>query len=72
VVTDGAGREELLTAARRAYAPARLIAGPWAAASVLEGKTPAGAQARAFVCKGTVCSAPLTEADALRDLLIHR
>jgi uncharacterized protein YyaL (SSP411 family) len=70
VVTDGAGRDELLTAARRVYAPSRLLAGPWAAASVLDGKTPAaGGKARAFVCKGPVCSPPVDAPGALRDLL---
>jgi uncharacterized protein YyaL (SSP411 family) len=69
VVSEGEGRDALLQAARRAYAPARLIAGPWAAASVLEGKTAKGGKARAFVCKGTVCSAPVSEPRALRELL---
>jgi uncharacterized protein YyaL (SSP411 family) len=70
VVTDGPGREELLAAARRTYAPTLCVAGPWAAASVLEGKTPApGGAARAFVCTGPVCSAPVTEPAALRALL---
>ena len=72
VVSDGAGREALLDAARRAYAPTRLIAGDWAAASVREGKTAKDGTARAFVCKGPVCSAPVTEAAALRDLLGER
>src|SRR5262249_43550495 len=31
VVTEGTGRDELLAAARRAYAPTLCIAGPWAA-----------------------------------------
>ncbi len=69
VITDGAGREELLAAARTPYAPARLIVGPWAAASVLEGKTAAGGKARAFVCRGPVCSAPVSAPADLRDLL---
>ncbi|HUQ01281.1 MAG TPA: thioredoxin domain-containing protein, partial [Kofleriaceae bacterium] len=70
VVTDGAERDVLLTAARRAYAPSRMIAGPWASASVLEGKTPAtGGKARAFVCKGPTCSPPVEDAGALRQLL---
>ncbi|MBZ0233747.1 MAG: hypothetical protein K8M05_15575, partial [Deltaproteobacteria bacterium] len=61
---------ELLAAARRVYAPSRMIAGPWAAPSVLEGKAPAaGGQARAFVCKGPTCSPPVDAPGALRDLL---
>jgi uncharacterized protein YyaL (SSP411 family) len=70
VVTEGAGRDALLTAARRAYAPTLCIAGPWASASVLEGKTPAPeGLARAFVCTGPTCSAPVTEPAALDSLL---
>ncbi|HEX4418100.1 MAG TPA: thioredoxin domain-containing protein [Kofleriaceae bacterium] len=69
VVTEGAGRDELLTAARRTYAPALCIAGPWASASILEGKTPDGATARAFVCTGPTCSPPVREPGALSALL---
>jgi uncharacterized protein YyaL (SSP411 family) len=70
VVTEGAGREALIAAARRTYAPTLCVAGAWAAASVLEGKTPAeGGVARAFVCTGPVCSAPVTEPAALHALL---
>ena len=69
VVPDGDGREELLAAARRAFAPTRMLAGPWAAPSVLEGKTAAKGRARAFVCRGPVCSAPVDEPAALAALL---
>ncbi len=69
VITDGDGRDELLTAARRAYAPTRMIVGPWAAPSVLEGKTAAAGRARAFVCRGPVCAAPVDGPAALRELL---
>ena len=69
VITEGEGREALLEAARRAFAPTRMLAGPWASAAVLEGKTADGARARAFVCRGPVCSAPMTEPDALRRVL---
>ncbi|HVV86650.1 MAG TPA: thioredoxin domain-containing protein [Kofleriaceae bacterium] len=70
VVSDGDGREALVAAARAAFAPSRMIAGPWAAASVLEGKTPAKeGRARAFVCRGMTCSAPVTEPAALAALL---
>ena len=67
--TDGANRDALLSAARRTYAPTLSIAGPWAAPSVLEGKTPDGANARAYVCTGPTCSPPVTEVGALVELL---
>jgi uncharacterized protein len=69
VVTEGAGRAPLLAAARRSYVPTLCIAGPWAAPSILEGKTPAGDTARGFVCSGPTCSPPVTEASALIALL---
>jgi uncharacterized protein YyaL (SSP411 family) len=70
VVTEGEGRDELLTAARRAYAPALCVAGPWAQRSILDGKTPDGARARAFVCTGPTCAPPVTDAGALLALLV--
>jgi hypothetical protein len=69
VVTDGQGRDALLAAARAAYAPVLSIAGPWASRDLLDGKTPDGATARAFVCKGQTCSAPVTDPAALVALL---
>jgi uncharacterized protein YyaL (SSP411 family) len=69
VVTEGTGRDRLLAAARRAYAPTLCIAGPWAAPSILDGKTPAGEAARAFVCTGPTCSPPVTDLGALTALL---
>jgi uncharacterized protein YyaL (SSP411 family) len=69
VVTEGAGRDLLLSAARRTYAPTLCIAGPWAASSILDGKTPAGEAARAFVCTGPTCSPPVTDPAALTVLL---
>ena len=69
VVPEGAGREELVAAARRAFAPTRMLAGPWAAASVLDGKAAAKGAARAFVCRGPVCSAPVEDPAALAALL---
>jgi hypothetical protein len=70
VIAGERGREELLAAARRTYAPTLCVAGPWAAPSVLEGKTAAeGGAARAFVCTGPTCSAPVTEPAALHALL---
>ncbi len=69
VVSEGEGGAALLDAARRVYAPTRLIAGPWAAPSVREGKTGKGGHARAFVCKGPVCSAPVTDPLELEKIL---
>ena len=69
VVTDGAQRDELLAAARRTYAPTLCVAGPWAAASILEGKAPDGDRARAFVCSGPTCSPPVADVGALVELL---
>ncbi len=69
VVTEGAGRQELLTAARRAYAPTMMLAGPWASEAILGGKAALDGRARAYVCRGQTCSAPVTEVDALVELL---
>lgn len=70
VVSDGAGRDALLAAARRAYSPNLCIAGAWAAASIREGKiaAPDGA-ARAYVCTGPSCAPPVTDPAALVALL---
>ena len=66
VVTDGPGRDELARAARRAFAPTRCLAGPWAQASITDGKTPASdGRARAFVCTGPTCSPPVTDPSEL-------
>jgi uncharacterized protein YyaL (SSP411 family) len=69
VVTDGGGRDALLAAARRVYAPTLCIAGPWASPSILGGKSPAGGAARAFVCSGPSCSPPVADPAALAALL---
>jgi uncharacterized protein YyaL (SSP411 family) len=69
VVTEGTGRNELLAAARRSYSPTLCIAGPWAQASILEGKSPAEGHARAYVCSGPTCSPPVTEPAALAKLV---
>ena len=61
VITQGEGREALLAAARRAYAPTLCIAGPWAQASITNAKNPVAGRARAFVCSGPVCSAPTAD-----------
>jgi hypothetical protein len=62
VATPGPGREALLAAARSVYAPNLCIAGPWASASILDGKTAASS---AYVCTGPVCSLPITDPAAL-------
>jgi uncharacterized protein YyaL (SSP411 family) len=70
VVSEGDGADALLEAARRGYAPVRMVAGPWASASVLAGKGPADdGSAQAFVCRGQTCSPPITSAEKLRTLL---
>jgi uncharacterized protein YyaL (SSP411 family) len=69
VVTEGSGKAALVTAARRAYAPTLCIAGAWASRDILDGKSPAGGVARAFVCTGPTCSPPVTDAAALAALL---
>jgi uncharacterized protein YyaL (SSP411 family) len=69
VITEGTGRELLLNAARRIYSPTLCVAGPWAAPSIIDGKTPAGDRARAFVCTGPTCSLPVTDPSALSALL---
>ncbi|MCW5802048.1 MAG: thioredoxin domain-containing protein [Deltaproteobacteria bacterium] len=70
VVTEGTGRDALLAAARKVHAPTLVVAGPWAQASILDGKTPlASGGARAFVCTGPTCSPPVTEAAALVPLV---
>jgi uncharacterized protein YyaL (SSP411 family) len=69
VVTDGDGRDALLAAARRAYCPVLCVAGPWAQASILDGKTSADGKARAFVCTGPTCSPPVTDAAELAKLV---
>ncbi|HTJ47691.1 MAG TPA: hypothetical protein VL463_36595, partial [Kofleriaceae bacterium] len=69
VVTDGDGRERLLDAARKAYAPTLMIAGPWASREVLEGKS-GGDRAKAYLCRGQTCSAPVETTAELQGLLV--
>ena len=64
-----AGGDRLLNAARRTYAPTLCVAGPWAASSIVDGKTPADDRAHAFVCSGPSCSLPVTDPGALSALL---
>jgi uncharacterized protein YyaL (SSP411 family) len=71
VVTDGRDRDRLVEAARRTYAPTLMLAGPWASEDVLAGKTDGAAgQARAFLCRGQTCSAPVDTTGELAELLI--
>ncbi|MCE9574692.1 MAG: thioredoxin domain-containing protein [Deltaproteobacteria bacterium] len=70
VITEGEGREALLTAARRAYAPTLAIAGSWASDELRAGKTPGpGGRARAYLCRGQTCSAPVETPVELQALL---
>ncbi len=71
VVSEGEGRDELIEAARRAYAPTLCVVGPWAAPTLLEGKAagPDGT-ARAYVCSATACSPPAATPAQLVDLLV--
>ncbi|HEY4055483.1 MAG TPA: thioredoxin domain-containing protein [Kofleriaceae bacterium] len=66
VITDGTGRDALLAAARTAYSPCASIAGPWASASILDGKTSANGASQAYVCTGTTCAPPVSDPAALR------
>jgi uncharacterized protein YyaL (SSP411 family) len=70
VVTGGRDRDRLVEAARRAYAPTLMLAGPWASEDVLAGKSDgADGQARAFLCRGQTCSAPVDTTGELAELL---
>lgn len=70
VVSEGSGREALVTAARATALPTVCLVGEWAAKSLREGKAPAaGGAAQAYVCRGATCSSPVGEAAALRELL---
>ncbi|HEU5056462.1 MAG TPA: hypothetical protein VFU21_08045, partial [Kofleriaceae bacterium] len=70
VVSEGEGRAELLSAARRAYAPTLMIAGPWAPESIRVDKHAApDGRAQAYVCFGQTCSPPVADPAALADLL---
>jgi uncharacterized protein len=70
VVTDGDDRDTLLATARCSYAPTLCIAGPWAAATITGGKaTGDDGRARAFVCTGPTCSAPVSDPIELATLL---
>lgn len=66
VVTEGPGAGELLTAARRAYAPTLMIVGSWGSPALLEGKeSRADGHAQAYVCRGMACLAPVSDPEAL-------
>ncbi len=70
VVSDGAGRDQLISAARREYAPTLSILGPWARGPLLTGKTAAAdGRAQAYLCKGQTCQAPTSDPAALASAL---
>jgi uncharacterized protein len=69
VITDGADREQLLSLARATYAPTRLLVGPWATPEIVSGKVALAGRATAYVCRGPVCSLPVTEGAALQERL---
>ncbi len=73
VITNGERREALLRALRSTFAPTKMMAGPWTAPALMEGKQPnAQGLARAYVCRGQTCSAPLTLPDALTQELTQQ
>ncbi len=70
VVSDGRGADALRSAARRAYSPTLMIAGPWAAEELRADKEAAAdGAAQAYVCRGQTCSAPVVDEASLRALL---
>jgi uncharacterized protein len=69
VVSPGQGRAELLTAARGAYAPTLMVAGPWASEEILAGKEPAAGRAQAYACRGATCAPPTGDPDAVAGLI---
>lgn len=69
VVSEGHGRDGLLAAARRCFAPTLCLAGSWAQPSILEGKISDAGQARAFVCTGPSCSPPVSDVSELARLV---
>ena len=70
VVSPGEGHEALMTAARRSYAPTTAIAGEFAALALRADKAATAAGlAQAYLCQGQACSAPVTDAAALQQLL---
>jgi uncharacterized protein YyaL (SSP411 family) len=67
VVSEGAGRQALVDAARGARAH---LAGAWSAPSWHQGRGPsADGRAQAYVCQGTTCSLPVQDAAVLGALL---
>lgn len=70
VFTAGSGLDELAREAGRHYVPNRVVAwsrGP-SELPLLKGKTP-GAKAQLFVCRGSVCMAPVDTASAVAEAL---
>jgi uncharacterized protein YyaL (SSP411 family) len=70
VITEGEDRQALLEIARREYAPALTILGPWAQSPLLEGKARGSdGKALAYLCRGQTCSAPTSDPNELARLL---
>jgi uncharacterized protein YyaL (SSP411 family) len=79
VVGAGAGADALLAEVRRGYAPRMVIRAVGAAAAAaaelpaeVRAMLQAGDAARAYVCRGRSCHAPVTAAAELRELLRPR
>ncbi|GIZ98337.1 membrane protein [Tsukamurella sp. TY48] len=65
-VADGAGAAALAAEARRlAPGGAVVVAGPKDSHPLLEGRGPVDGRAAAYVCRGTVCSLPVTDGETL-------
>lgn len=76
VIAGRNGREQLLAALKSVSLPRLVVMETQDGKSLPEGhpahgKTPVGEKAAAYVCFGRSCSAPVTDADALRELLLH-
>ncbi|HXG61914.1 MAG TPA: thioredoxin domain-containing protein [Planctomycetota bacterium] len=72
VVSEGPGEDALLRAARRPFAPRKVVARAAAGAPplpLLEGRGPVGGKAAAYVCENRTCRAPVTEPGELEALL---
>jgi len=74
---DDAGTRDLVTARHRVSLPACVLSviassDDLSAGHPATGKTRVDDKATAYICRGPVCSAPLTDAQALRDYLVQR
>ncbi|MBN1177674.1 MAG: thioredoxin domain-containing protein [Anaerolineae bacterium] len=63
------GAWELLDVATAGYRPHQVVAAGASGVPLLEGREPLGGRATAYVCVGQVCLAPVTEPEALRQVL---